>query len=182
MIDEKVILGVDPSLRGTGYAVVRVKGAKRWICEEYGVIRVASEIPVEYCLLRIHETLMELIARCNPAVLAIESTIYVQSVRTAIVLGAARGAALLAAARSGMEIHEFAPRKIKQAVVGRGAAKKEQVAFMVRSIYGLTSTPPSDAADALAVATAYLQGRAARKLYWEKNEAAQNPVSWQNPV
>lgn len=161
----EIVLGVDPSLRGTGYAIVRDNGKGRAVCEEFGVIRLPQSVPVETCLLRIHETLMDLISRRKPEVLAIESTIFVQSVRTAIVLGAARGAALLAAARSGLRVYEFAPRKIKQAAVGRGAAGKEQVAFMMRALFGLTETPPSDAADALAVAGAYLQSRTTRSLH-----------------
>ena len=77
--------------------------------------------------------------------------IFVQSHRTAITLGAARGAALVAAAERGLPIYEYAPRRVKQSVVGRGGAQKEQVAFMVRALLGLTETPAADAADALAI-------------------------------
>ncbi len=66
-------------------------------------------------------------------------------------MGAARGAAIIAAAEHGLEVHEYAPRRVKQAVVGRGAADKQQVAFMMRSILKLTETPEADAADALAI-------------------------------
>lgn len=66
-------------------------------------------------------------------------------------MGAARGAAIIAAAEHGLEVHEYAPRRVKQAVVGRGGADKQQVAFMMRSILKLTETPQSDAADALAI-------------------------------
>ena len=88
---------------------------------------------------------------------AIEATIYVQSFKTAIVLGTARGACLIAAAEHGLPIYEYAPREIKQAAVGRGAAAKEQVAFMIRSMLRLRETPPADAADALAVAITHFQ-------------------------
>jgi crossover junction endodeoxyribonuclease RuvC len=164
----EIILAVDPSLRGTGYAVVSISpgpGAARARCHEYGVIRLAADLSLPNCLLAIHQNLAEVIQRHHPSVLAIESTIYVQSYRTAIVLGAARGTALLAAAQSGLAVEEFAPRKVKQAVVGRGAATKEQVAFMVRTLFGLDETPPADAADALAVALTYEQNR------WKKKTA-----------
>ncbi|MEM9018659.1 MAG: crossover junction endodeoxyribonuclease RuvC, partial [Verrucomicrobiota bacterium] len=91
----------------------------------------------------------------SPEVCAVEGVIYVQSYKTAITMGAARGAAILAAAEHGMEIFEYAPRRVKQAVVGRGGADKQQVAFMVRSLLGLTETPPPDAADAIAIGIAH---------------------------
>jgi crossover junction endodeoxyribonuclease RuvC len=151
------ILAVDPSLRGTGYAVVQAQpGRTKAQCLEYGVLRLETKLPVASCLLAIFENLSEVILRQKPEVFVIESTIFVQSYATAILLGSARGAALLAAAKFGLEIHEFAPRKVKQAVVGRGAASKAQVAFMVRTLFGLDENPPADAADALAVAHTYL--------------------------
>jgi crossover junction endodeoxyribonuclease RuvC len=96
-------------------------------------------------------------------VCAIESTIFVQSFKTAIVLGSARGAALIAAAEHGLPIYEYAPREIKQAAVGRGGAQKDQVAFMMRSVLRLRETPPPDAADALAVAVTHFQNAASMR-------------------
>ncbi len=157
--DKEIVLAVDPSLRGTGYAVVLAPVTGKVRCLEYGVLRIPASASVSACLLQIHDGLEDVIQRNSPGTFAIESTIYVQSFKTAIVLGSARGAALLPAARHGLEIHEFAPRKIKQAVVGSGAAGKKQVAFMIRVLYELPEEPPSDAADALAVALAYLQSR-----------------------
>jgi crossover junction endodeoxyribonuclease RuvC len=108
-------------------------------------------------LLEIHTRLTEAMARFNPTAMAVESVIYVQSFPTAITLGSARGVVLLAAAQRGLPIHEYAPRRIKQAVVGTGAAQKTQVAFMVRTLLGLTVTPPPDAADAIAVGFTHFQ-------------------------
>lgn len=161
-----IILAVDPSLRGTGYAVVRVNanGGGKPACLEYGVVRMERKVSVSACLLEIHRRLSESIGRHQPGLLAIESTIYVQSHRTAIILGAARGVALLAAAQHGMEVEEFAPRKVKLAVVGKGAADKQQVAFMVRALFGLEETPPPDAADALAIALTCSQAGLTRKM------------------
>ncbi len=150
------LLAVDPSLRATGYAVL--EGDTRRIASlQYGVVTNPPSLPVAGCLLAIYETLESVIARHRPEAMAIETTIYVQSYKTAIVLGSARGAALLAAARHGMPIHEYAPRRVKQAVVGRGGAQKSQVGFMVRALLGLTETPPPDAADALAIGLTHFQ-------------------------
>ena len=116
------------------------------------------------CLVAIREQLTEVILRHQPTVCAIESTIFVQSLKTAILLGTARGAALLAAAEHGLAIYEYAPREVKQAAVGRGAAAKEQVAFMIRSMLRLRETPPPDAADALAVAITHFQSSEASRI------------------
>ena len=86
---------------------------------------------------------------------------YVQSYKTAILLGAARGAAILAAAENGLPVFEYAPTRIKQATVGRGGAGKNQVAFMVRALLGLTETPGADAADALAIGLTHLRSQEA---------------------
>lgn len=154
-----IILGVDPSLRCTGYGVVDFSAPSKPRAVEFGTIPNAAALSQAQCLLAIDERLTELIARLRPGAMAIESTIYLQNFRTAITLGAARGAALLAAARQGLPIHEYAPRRIKSAATGRGGAQKNQVAFMMRALLGLTETPAPDAADALAVALACGQDR-----------------------
>jgi crossover junction endodeoxyribonuclease RuvC len=142
MEPDEVLISVDPSLRGTGVSVLQ---------------RSAGKIR---CLLEIHARVQSIIVQFSPHVMAIESVIYVQSFATAITLGSARGAALLAAAQKGLQIYEYAPRRVKKAVVGHGAAQKSQVAFMVRSMLGLTTTPPPDAADAIAVGLAHFQSTA----------------------
>lgn len=150
------ILAVDPSLRGTGFAVLEESGSKVR-CLEYSVIRNSPKLSQEGCLIAIHEALEAVISRHQPVALAIEKVIFVQSYATAIVLGAARGVAVLAAAQRGLSIHEYPPKRVKQAVVGRGAAAKDQVAFMIRALLGLTETPPSDAADAIAIGLTHLR-------------------------
>lgn len=152
------MLAVDPSLRGTGYAVLERSEAGRKVAAlNWGVIRNPPRLSQSGCLVAIHEKIGELIEQFSPRTAAFESVIYVQSHQTAIVLGCARGAALLAAAQRGLPIFEYPPKRIKQAVSGRGGAPKEQVAFMVRALLGLTETPASDAADALAVGLAHFQ-------------------------
>jgi crossover junction endodeoxyribonuclease RuvC len=100
----------------------------------FGTIHNASSLRSSACLVAIRERLTELIRDHQPDCCALESVIYVQSYKTAIVLGAARGAAILAAAENGLPIFEYPPKRIKQATVGRGAAGKNQVAFMVRAL------------------------------------------------
>ena len=116
------------------------------------------------CLVSIRDRLAELIHAHDPDCCALESVIYVQSYKTAITLGAARGSAIMAAAERGLPIFEYAPKRIKQATVGNGSADKNQVAFMVRALLGLVETPSPDAADALAIGLTHLRAQEAAKL------------------
>jgi crossover junction endodeoxyribonuclease RuvC len=150
------LLAIDPSLRCSGYGVLESDG-RRHRALEYGVIRNAPALRPSACLVAIHERVRELLVKWQPGAMAIESIIYVQSHKTAITLGAARGCAILAAAQCGLPIHEYPPRRVKQSVVGVGGAQKDQVAFMVRALLQLTETPPPDAADALAIGITHLQ-------------------------
>ena len=151
------ILAIDPSLRSTGFAVLeRLAGAKVRALE-YGTIPNAPKLLPSSCLVAIHARLAELSARHQPECAAVEAVIFVQSHRTAITLGAARGSAILAMAQRGLPVFEYAPTDVKQAVVGRGGASKDQVAFMVRALLGLTETPQADAADALAIGLTHFQ-------------------------
>ena len=153
------ILAVDPALRNTGWAVLQQEG-RTTTALAYGVIQNHAKLLTSGCLVAIREQLSEVIQKFGPSSCAIESTIYVQSYKTAITLGSVRGAVLIAAAEHGLPIYDYAPREVKQAAVGKGAAAKEQVAFMMRSVLRLRETPPSDAADALAVGLAHIQATA----------------------
>lgn len=126
-------------------------------CLEYGVVKNPPKLSVNGCLLAIHERLGEALKVHGASAVALESVIYVQSLSTALVLGAARGVVLLTAAQAGLPTFEYAPRRVKQAVVGKGGAQKDQVGFMVRALLGLTVTPPPDAADAIAVGITHFQ-------------------------
>jgi crossover junction endodeoxyribonuclease RuvC len=150
------ILAIDPSLRSTGYAVLEQVGGKARALT-YGAIRNNASLLPSGCLVAIRQRIEQLIQEHGPACAVFEGVIFVQSHRTAITLGAARGAALVAAAERGLPIYEYAPRRVKQSVVGKGGAQKDQVAFMVRALLGLTETPQADAADALAIGLAHFQ-------------------------
>ena len=156
------VLAIDPALRKTGWAIVENSGGTLRAIE-WGVIHNKPALLPSGCLVSIRTGLSDVIVRHSPTVCAIESTIFVQSYKTAIVLGTARGACLIAAAEHGLPIYEYAPREIKQAAVGRGAAQKDQVAFMIRAQLRLRETPESDAADALATAITHFQNSAAAR-------------------
>ena len=150
------VLAIDPSLRCTGYAILeRTNGTVRSI--EYGTIPNRQELPLSSCLVAIRDRLAVLIHTHEPDAGAIESTIFVQSYKTAITLGAVRGAVIVAMAERGLPIYDYAPRRVKQAVVGKGAAAKQQVGFMIRAMLGLTENPPPDAADAMAIGLTHFQ-------------------------
>jgi crossover junction endodeoxyribonuclease RuvC len=157
------LLSIDPALRNTGYAVLEQDG-KQIRMLTCGVISNVPKLLPSGCLVAIREGLSAVIEQYAPTICAIEATIYVQSFKTAISLGTARGACLIAAAERGMQIFEYSPKEVKQAAVGRGSADKQQVAFMVRSLLGLRETPPADAADAIAVGLAHFQNAAAMQL------------------
>lgn len=150
------VVAIDPSLRSTGFAILERTGSKT-VALTYGCIKNKPDLLPSGCLVVIHEKVRDLIAEYQPTEAAFEAVIFVQSMKTAITLGTARGAALLAAAQRGLPIHEYAPRSVKQGVVGHGGAQKSQVGFMVRALLGLTETPQADAADALAIGLTHFQ-------------------------
>lgn len=151
------VLGLDPGTATTGYGVVRpVEGPRQAVLVECGVIRTRPRDPLPERLREIYEGVVELIDRHQPEVLAVEDVFYARNVRTTVVLGHARGVILLAGARARIQVHEFSPAMIKKAVVGTGAATKDQVQFMLTRLLRLRSVPyPSDAADGVAAALTY---------------------------
>jgi crossover junction endodeoxyribonuclease RuvC len=152
----QIIIGIDPSLRGTGYGVIQCcKPSPRALA--HGTIVCAAGWERSRCLARIAQAVREIVARHRPSAGAIEGLFYAQNLQTALIMGEARGAALAALAEAGLEIFEIAPRKVKQAIVGYGAAQKLAVGKMVQRMLQLTEAPAPDAADALAVALAYAQ-------------------------
>jgi crossover junction endodeoxyribonuclease RuvC len=151
-----VILGVDPSLRGTGYGVIRLARPQP-LALAHGVVNCPAGWERSRCLGRISTTLRGIIQEHRPSVCVVEGLFYAQNLQTALIMGEARGAALAAVAEAGLEIYELAPRKVKQAIVGYGAAQKSAVAKMVQRLLGLAAPPGPDAADALALALAWAQ-------------------------
>ena len=152
----QVILGIDPSLRGTGYGVLEVNRKQPRVLAQ-GTIKASPGWERSRCLVQITHALRDIIRRFRPTVCVVEGLFYAQNIQTALIMGEARGASLVAAGEAGLEIYELAPRKVKQAIVGYGAAQKLAVAKMVQRRLGLAEAPTPDAADALALALTYAQ-------------------------
>jgi crossover junction endodeoxyribonuclease RuvC len=152
----RMVLGIDPSLRGTGWGVVKVEGGRPYGLA-HGTIRCPASWARSRCLLRIHEVFREVLAAHRAEVCAVEGLFHARNLRTAIIMGEARGAAMAAVAVSGLAVYEVAPSKVKLAVAGHGGARKIAVARMVQRMLGLTDLPEPDAADALAIALTYIQ-------------------------
>ena len=146
-----IVLGIDTSLRSSGYGVLSVEGS-RMRALEYGAIKNAPKLPLSGCLKAIHAKVTDLIAAYHPDVLAIESVIYGKNAGTMLVLGEARGAVITAAVDAGVPIYEYEPRRMKKAICGNGLAEKEQIQRMVKTLLGLAELPQNDAADALGLA------------------------------
>ena len=149
-----VIFGLDPSLRGTGFGIIRLaKPVPETLA--HGTIHCPPAWESSRCLARIAQVVRELLKQYEPGVCVVEALFYAQNLQTALVMGEARGAALAPVAEAGLEIYELAPRKVKQAIVGYGAAQKLAVAKMVQRMLRLPEAPAPDAADALALALAH---------------------------
>lgn len=146
------ILGVDPGSAFTGYGLV-AGGGNEFSYVASGVIKLPRKASRYEKLRAIFEELTGVIEKHAPTHFAIEEVFYSKNPRSALVLGEARGAALLSAAMAGLSIHEYSAREVKLAVTGNGAAHKSQVSFMLGKILGLVPPPESeDESDALAIA------------------------------
>jgi crossover junction endodeoxyribonuclease RuvC len=149
-----VILGIDPSLRGTGFGIIQTANPHPRTLT-HGTVSCPQTWERSRCLARISEALRAEIRKHHPLVCVVEGIFYAQNLQTAMIMGEARGAAIAAVAESGIEIYELAPRKVKQAIAGYGAAQKSAVAKMVQRLLNLPELPAPDAADALALALAH---------------------------
>ncbi len=154
-----LILGIDPGSVKTGFGIINVLGNRHDYVTS-GVIRlpVKEELPVR--LKVIYDSLIEIIDLHSPQFVAVEQVFMAKSAGSALKLGQARGAAIVACVTSNLEVAEYSARQIKQAVVGTGAANKEQVQHMVKTLLKLPATPQEDAADALATAICHAHTRA----------------------
>jgi crossover junction endodeoxyribonuclease RuvC len=159
------VLGIDPGSETTGWGVVE-GDARRYGLVEFGTVRANARLRFSARLLKVSVGVEELIERFRPDVCAVEEAFFAVNPQTALKLGHVRGVVLLAAERAGIEIAEYAPRLVKQSVVGYGAAEKHQVKEMVRVLLKLREAPtPFDASDALAVAICHFHhaGRPTRQ-------------------
>ncbi len=147
------ILGIDPGLVQTGFGIISIKNNNVTKLIDYGIIKPSSNDTLSKRLLTIFNDMCEIIKIHDPQIFVIEDIFYGKNVKSAMRLGQARGAAMVAAASKGIPIYEYSARKVKQSITGNGNAHKEQVQFMVKVRLEMDHIPePIDAADALAVA------------------------------
>ena len=147
-----LILGVDPGIAILGYGLVKYE-TNRFTVIDYGAITTDAGINMSARLTIIYDRLIDIIERYNPDAFAIEELFFNKNIKTALTVGHARGVAVLAGSKSGVQVYEYTPLQVKQAVVGYGRADKNQMQQMVKVILNLGEIPkPDDVADALAVA------------------------------
>jgi crossover junction endodeoxyribonuclease RuvC len=146
------VLGIDPSLRGTGLALVEFVPGRQPVLLRCQTVRVAAKHPMAYALGEINRSVADFLDGAAVRHVALEQTIFVQNIQTAQILGAARGAAIAAAAFRELPVFEYPPLRVKQAVVGAGRASKEQMARTVMAMLGHGRTLAPDEADAVGVA------------------------------
>ncbi len=156
---EGIVVGIDPGIRQTGYAVLRVH-SRRCYLEDKGVFKIPSGKSLSWRLNFLYESACELFSSYRPAVVVFESIYsHRQHPYTSVIMGHARGILLLSAQRSGARVSEISPARIKRAITGRGNASKEQVRGVIAQMYSLgegIKDHPLDVSDAIAVATGYV--------------------------
>ncbi|MEJ6593334.1 MAG: crossover junction endodeoxyribonuclease RuvC [SAR86 cluster bacterium] len=150
-----IILGIDPGSRVTGFGLIDSQGSRQ-VYVASGCIRTDAKADLAGKLVEIFAGVTEIIQQYNPQEMAIEKVFMAKSASSALTLGQARGVALVAGANLGLAVFEYEARKIKQAVVGTGAAEKSQVQHMVQTLLKLPAQPQQDAADALAIALCHI--------------------------
>lgn len=155
----KIILGIDPGIADTGYGLIKDEGGKL-TCLAYGSIKTKTGEDLTARLLLLNKELDGIIKKYKPDLAAIEQLFFNKNVRTALVVGQARGVALLTIKQNDLPVIDFTPAQVKQAVSAYGQAPKKQVQKMVKLILNLSTLPqPDDAADALAIAICALNSR-----------------------
>ena len=152
------VLGIDASLRSTGLAVVEARGSSLSLVAMC-TARVSQSRLRSECLGTLHQSVCSLIRETAPTAAAIEACFHSKNARTAELLGEARGTAIAVCAAKELDVYEYAPRRVKQAVVGYGTADKIQVRKMVMTLLGLADEPQADAGDALAIAICHIHSR-----------------------
>lgn len=150
-----LIMGIDPGTAITGFGIVRYNNNK-FTLVDCGSIRTKAQLPLYKRLHIIYNDLNALIKEYQPQQYAVEELFFNKNTRTALAVGHARGVVLLAGINAGLDVFEYTPLQVKQAVVGYGRAEKQQVQYMVKTLLNLPQAPkPDDVADAIAVAVCH---------------------------
>ena len=162
------VLGIDPGIGTTGYGVVDEDAGGGVALIAYGAIETPPGDPMPARLKQLYDTVLALMRQHAPESVAVEQLFFGRNVTTAISVGQARGVVLLAAAQAGLDVFEYKPAEVKQALSGYGKADKRQMQEMVRLLLNLDHIPrPDDAADAIAIAVCHLQSRRIKRLTYE---------------
>ena len=154
MIEQRLVLGIDPGSRRTGYGLLAVRERSVEYVASGCIKAEIGDMPQRLGI--IYRGVSELIGQFNPTELAIEEVFLAKNASSALKLGQARGVAIAAAVAGELPVHEYAARRVKQSLVGTGRGSKEQVAHMVRILLKLPGAPQADAADALAIALCHV--------------------------
>ena len=150
-------LGIDPGTATTGYGLVRIESDGSLVAVKYGVLLTPKESTASARLVMLYNQLRDVLNEYEPQLAAVEKLFFARNVTTALAVGQARGVVMLAIEQAGIEVFEYTPKEVKNAVAGYGGADKRQVQEMVRALLQLDSIPkPDDAADALAIAITHL--------------------------
>ena len=162
-----IILGIDPGYATVGYGIIETDGM-RFRTVDYGAVTTPANTSFDIRLEMIYDGICELCGRYKPDAASVEELFFNTNAKTAILVGQARGVAILACVKGGLEIEEYTPLQIKQALVGYGRADKKQVQIMVKTILKLKEIPkPDDTADALAAAICHGHSADTRKMLRE---------------
>lgn len=160
-----LVIGIDPGTAKLGYGLVREHEDGSLSAVAYGVIETPAELPMQNRLLKLYQQLSKIITLHRPDSSAVEKLFFARNTRTAMAVGQARGVVLLLLSDMAMDVHEYTPMEVKQAVTGYGGADKNQVQELVRALLQLDSIPqPDDAADALAVAICHIHSHRLQSL------------------
>ncbi len=154
MIEQRLVLGIDPGSRRTGYGLLAVRERSVEYVASGCIKAEIGDMPQRLGI--IYRGVSELIGQFNPTELAIEEVFLAKNASSALKLGQARGVAIAAAVAGELPVHEYAAKRVKQSLVGTGRGSKEQVAHMVRILLKLPGAPQADAADALAIALCHV--------------------------
>ena len=155
-----LVLGIDPGTATTGFGLVRELDDGSLQSVDYGIITTPKDTPAHHRLAQLYHELQALFSRHHPDSVAVEKLFFQRNISTAIAVGQARGVVMLAIAQANLDVGEYTPNEVKQAVVGYGSADKKQVQEMVRVLLSMPSIPkPDDAADALAIAITHIHTR-----------------------
>jgi len=174
-----IVLGIDPGSRITGYGIVE-KAGNRLVHIDNGAIFTDKAADLPGRLKKIFDGLLEVIAQYRPDQMAIENIFLATNPQSALKLGQARGAAIVAAVHSGLPVAEYSALQVKQAVVGKGRAEKEQVQKMVKALLGLPEIAQADASDALAVAICHINSYDLKQISGGSTNTKKQKTSWRD--